>query len=192
MTRERKHPPPPRRCWRLVLVALATLALLAAGSLLRLRQVKRSQLPEAVWRCLRHPQRVTVYSLHPRAADFEALMLGKTAPEKSNPTIFRDYQIVGQTELAEASDRVRAAAAVEDSAASVFAVPALCFDPLHGVRVSDEESAFDFVICYGCGYLLCYEADWKVAYIDAGGSPKTLHGFLLAAHVSVEKTPGEN
>ena len=76
--------------------------------------------------------------------------------------------------------------------ASLRSEPAMCFEPRHGVRVSDGKATFDFVICYECRRLLCCEGEKTVAYIGAGGTSKTLDAFLLAVHVPTEKASEEN
>ncbi len=155
-----------------LLTILCIVVLLAGGSVYAYRQWRLHSIPGAVWRCLRQPRQMTLYSIHPEE-DASALV---------GAQLFHGYRILGQTPVSTLADQRHVAEAIERAVLN-FPAPASCFNPRHALRVSDDRDTYDLVICYECGAMEVYVGDKYVGDTGFSGSPAALNSILVAGKV---------
>jgi hypothetical protein len=130
-------------------------------------------LPPAVLQCLQSPQQMTLYSLQP-----------DLALKPRGPGVFRGYTILGETTISspDAQHRIvetlqKAMAAWTDNSVSG------CFNPRHGIRVSNDSGTYELVICFECQHVDAYSTWRQVGSTGLVGSPAPLDDILRAAKI---------
>jgi len=157
---------------RKLLITFLVLVLLAGGGVFAFRQARIHSIPAAAWSCLRQPQQMTLYSVHPEEP--ESALVGAQ--------LFHGYRVLGQVSVSTASDQQRVADAIKQAVLHI-PDPAACFNPRHALRVSDGSNNFDFVICYECGAMEFFTGGKSVGGTGIGGSPDTFNSILRAAGI---------
>ena len=158
-------------------IILLLIGLLAGGCVFAYRQSRLRSVPAAAWTCLRQPRQMTVYSTIPDPAD----------PALAGARFFHGYRILGEVSVSAATDQQRVAETIKDAVLH-FPDPSICFNPRHGIRVTDGHSAYDFVICFECGLMDFYVGDQHVGGTEIGGPPDVLNSILTAAGVPLAAT----
>ena len=123
-----------------------TFALLLTGR--AFAEIKK-ELPPEVAAALKNADRFEFYTLNP--AD------PKKASEKS-PDYFHGWRIVDHKPIDDAKERVKLADAFVRGVKEGKGA-ARCFEPRHGIRVTQGQKRFDFVISFECLQSLVYEGD---------------------------------
>lgn len=163
---------------KVLLFIFLVVVVVALGGIYAFRQWRFREIPEVVGNCLLRPQQMILYSINP---DGSASALAK-APR------FHDYRILGQVSIVAPTDRQRVVDAVE-SAVLESTVPAACFEPRHGLRVSAGHDTCDLLICFECGRMEMYAGGRQVGGTGVGGSPEDLNSILTAAGVPLARVP---
>jgi hypothetical protein len=119
---------------------------------------------------------MTLYSIHPEEpADFV-----------KGAAVFHGYRILGQVPVSAPPEQERVAAAIRH-AVLVALSEAACFNPRHGIRVSDGYHTCDFVVCFACGRMDYYLDNGTVGSAVIGGSADTLNALLRDAQVPLSE-----
>jgi len=157
--------------WKVLLPLLIVTVLVGGGTLVyRLRRLQ--SVPAAAWHCLREPQQMILYSIHPEEpADFV-----------KGAAVFHGYRILGQVSVAARSEQKRVAAATQHAVLAALG-EAACFNPRHGIRVSDGGHTCDFVLCFECGRMDYYLDHQTVGSTIIDRSPDALNAVLREGQV---------
>jgi hypothetical protein len=148
--------------------------LLAGVGLSIYRVVRLRSIPEAALRCLRTPQHMILYSIHPsREAQFE----------QPPPMLFHKFRVLGETDITAPDSQRVVANAIQRAVSHSFGTEYMCFDPRHGVRVTDTSGTYDFLICFECAQIYIYSGDQQTAHVTISGSPTALNDILKSAHI---------
>jgi hypothetical protein len=157
----------------------------AAGSgvvlvvLKRVEKAAENKLPDAARKALEEAKELELYSLDP------------TSREEKPKDAFHDWKVLGKTTLKK-DDAKSAAAAVLQGVADSKGIAANCFDPRHGVRVTDADgTTYDFVICFQCLQVKVYAGGKELAGALTAESPQPkLDKLLKDAGVPLAPKPG--
>lgn len=142
---------------------------------------KRKQISSAIWSCLKNPKEMILYSIDPNLEDEDLKLLPKDI-------LFHNFKILGSTKINNVDDQKIIAAEIDNAVAVIDKDFANCFWPRHGVRVTDGNIVYDFVICYHCNTLYLYEGDNKLKEIILGGTVDILNAILIKANVPLPKS----
>lgn len=102
--------------------------------------------PADSYQVFKNGKNVTLYSIQPESSgrDGESfhgfLVLGKTLVNSENSQVLLKHFLLN---------------AIPD------AYGAACFNPRHGLRITDNEKTLDLVICFECGHFVSYYGDQK-------------------------------
>ena len=158
-----------KKLLRSLVGVLLVAGVVSAYGMLRLRRV-----PAAALRCLRAPQQMVLYSVVP---DRHLLI------EPPGPTNFHGFRILGQTAIITLGNQRAVVNTIERSIVRSFGVENGCFNPHHGMRVSDASGTYDFVICFECMQIYIYSGDKQIGDATIFGWPAPLDEILQSAHV---------
>ena len=128
---------------------------------------EENRLPTEAERAL-----VTARSLDLFALDPVPLAKDAPAPEKG---AFHDYAILGHAKLTDAVQAKALGELVVRGIRESDGTVAACFNPRHGIRVTQDGRTLDLVICYECLSL--------TAHGDLLGAPDARLGLLTAQRV---------
>jgi hypothetical protein len=156
--------------WKL-LISLLVIAVSAATATLVYRLNRLAKVPPAAWHCLRKPQQMVLYAIHPEeAADYV-----------KGTAVFHGYRILGEVPVTAESEQEQVVAAVRHAVLS-GSDQAACFNPRHGIRVTDGQHTCDFVICFECRRMDYYFDNIAVGSATIGGSAESLDAILRETH----------
>ncbi|HEY3898342.1 MAG TPA: hypothetical protein VGM54_07000 [Chthoniobacter sp.] len=157
--------------WKL-LISLLVVAVTAATATLVYRLYRLGGVPPAAWHCLREPKQMVLYSIHPEEpADFV-----------KGASVFHGYRILGEVPVTAVPEQGRVVDAVRHAVLTALD-PAVCFNPRHGIRVTDGQHSCDFVICFECGRMDYYLDNTDLGSVPIGGSAESLNAVLRKAQV---------
>lgn len=158
---------------RMLILASAMLLILATHAQSDEKE-PANKLPENVVKTLEKSQELTIYSLDGLSDKQEgwhgAKVLGKT-------TIKGDDVKKLVTEIAKG---------VEEGNR-----PAKCFIPRHGVRGTGEDTGFDLVICFECGWIYVYtdKSDKPQTFMITDSAQAKLNKILADAKIPLAAPP---
>ena len=158
---------------RKLVIGLAVVLFVGVG-LSIYRVVRLRSIPEAALRCLRAPQHMTLYSINPdRWAQSQHL----------NTTLFHKFRVLGETSITAPDSQLVVADTIQQAVTHSFGTEYKCFDPRHGVRVSDTSGTYDFLMCFECAQIEIYSGDQHIAHLTISGSTTSLNEILRSAKV---------
>lgn len=140
------------------------------------KENKRKVIPEEIWNCLYHPKEMVLFSLEPINILTENNSLKKE-------TMFQRHVILGSTIIKSQEVQNKIAVEINDAVNELECGGARCFEPRHGVRVTDGKVEYDFLICFECDHMYVYSAGNYIAGIDIGGRDKVFNEILMNAKV---------
>ena len=102
------------------------------------------------------------------SSSFEVLSLNPDPhAEKTDGKEMHGWNVLGDTAIKDSGTRTKLIAALKAGVAENDGAVAACFNPRHGIKVTDGGKTHDFVICFEC-----YQVQW---YIDGNKAD----GFLI-------------
>jgi hypothetical protein len=114
------------------------------------------------------------------AEQFELLSLDPDRQEVEPSEAFHGWKVLGTTTVTEAAVREELIAALENGVRNAF-VPAECFIPRHGIRLTSGGVTTDFVICFQCAQVQAFVADKPAQGFLTTGSPQAVFDNVLKA-----------
>jgi hypothetical protein len=139
------------------------------------RGIVEKEVAEEIWRCLYYPKEMALFSIDPE-------MKSEEIRKSKEGSLFHDYIVLGSTNIINRNDQYKIAEDIKNAVNSSHGA-FLCFDPRHGVRVSDGKVVYDFLICFECGEMKVYSSDGSVESVMIGGSKDVLNEILIKAKV---------
>jgi hypothetical protein len=112
----------------------------------------KSNLPEQVMKLLNSVEGMTVYRI-----------VERDVPAK-DAKFFHGYEIIAQAEINEKTVRSEIVDVLKKGTSGDYAV-AQCFNPGYGLRMTQGNTTYDFLICFWCGHLHIFtkpDADEKL------------------------------
>jgi hypothetical protein len=88
-----------------------------------------------------------------QADEFELLSLDPRPLRKPPKGAFHGYNILGSTQVQDASTRRKLVTALEKGIAENGGTMMACFNPRHGIHVTRGKDYADFVICFECAQI---------------------------------------
>jgi hypothetical protein len=119
----------------------------------------------------------TASAILEQADGFELLSLNPKHQQKTAKGDFHGYQVVGRAVIADPEARKKLVSAFERGVAENQGMIAACFNPRHGIRVTQNGKLEDFVICFECAQVHSYGAI-EVHFLISS-SPKALFDNML-------------
>ena len=143
-------------------LAACALALGAAATAEDKKEAKK--FPDAVERALK------------RAREVELVALDGESTEKGN---WHGWKVTKQAKTTKGEDSEKVTAAVMKGVAEGDA-GAKCFNPRHGIRVKEDKTTYDLVICFECHWVYVYTDgdDKPLKYVTTAAAEKVLNDFL--------------
>lgn len=130
----------------------------------------------------RRPPRVATDALE-GADRYELLSLDperqSVQPTSSPSGLFHGRRVLGSVVVTDSATRRRLNDALRGGAKSILSLPAMCFDPRHGIRVTRNGRTTDFVICFECEQVQVRVGDQLVAGWLTGDSPQPVFDQVL-------------
>jgi len=103
---------------------------------------------------------------------FELLSLDPEQPEADEEGHFQRWKVLGTVNVTDSATRSKIVAALRAGVPKYEMPPAACFIPRHGIRVSDREATYDFVICFQCSAVGVYTGDNPPGGFQVKSSPQ--------------------
>jgi hypothetical protein len=143
----------------------ALLGLIVTGVLAYLRW---HAMPLVAWHALNDADHYELFSLNPRL---------------SGPG-FHGHEILGRTLVTDASTQKRLNDALRSGARESNGSIMACFNPRHGIRVTDAGVTTDLAICFECRQVEVFQGGKMIASFPITNSPQpTFDSVLKAAAV---------
>jgi hypothetical protein len=159
----------------LLRIAILILFLLTAGFVYwRFFRHPGAKLPTAVLQCLQEPQEMTLYSLDP----VDGWEFTSGGAER-----FHNFKVLGQIEVKSPDDRHLVARTIERATSNWNGVRYMCFNPRHGLRITNESGTYDLLICFECQGIEILSGTTQLGDTSLTGSQAPLDGLLRAAHI---------
>jgi hypothetical protein len=114
-----------------------------------------------------------------KAEHFELLSLDPKRPEKAPADAFHGWSVLGKTTVKDAEVRKKVVAAFEKGVRENSGIAAACFNPRHGIRLTNDKKTLDLVICFECFQVQAFVADKRAAGFLVTGSPQALFDDVL-------------
>ena len=138
------------------------------------KEEKINRISEDTWKCLNQSRNMVLYSLEPYSRDMEFA---------KKDVVFHEFKVLGSLWIENQDLQTKIANEIKRAVSEVDKDFANCFWPRHGVRVSDEKSVYDFLICYQCNTLYLFKDEGKKREIVIGGTVNFLNEILINAKV---------
>jgi hypothetical protein len=143
-------------------ILLLTLAGLIIGGLwLRFRG-----MPAVAWDALATADEFELYSLEPKYLHQD----------------LSHFDVLGKISITNPQDREKLRDALQSGVRESDGSMYRCFNPRHGIRVTKDGVATDFVICFECGQVEVLRDNQRIAYFPVTRSPQPTFDALLTAH----------
>jgi len=118
-------------------------------------------LPEGVLKILFKAEKLELLSLHPE-------------PEKKKPKDhFHGYTVLGKTAIQDVAVRKKLVESFTKGMEGTI-TPAKCFEPRHGIRITQDGKTVDLVICFACSQFYVHDASGKVTKYLVNATPEPL------------------
>lgn len=112
-------------------------------------------------------------------SDFELLSIDPDRNNKVKGAGFRDWAILGKTQIDDRRTREKLVSAFEDGVGKSDGSVALCFNPRHGMRFVHNGSTYEFLICFECSQVQWYIDGERQEDILIADSPKPVFDSVL-------------
>ena len=123
---------------------------------------------------------------------YELLSLDPRLPVPAAPDLFHGFRVLGQTVVNDQGARQELNRALRKGAESGFTNRPRCFNPRHGIRVTQAGRTTDFLICFECEQVQVWSGDQRVADWRTDASPlPTFDQVLQQAGVPLATRPSE-
>jgi hypothetical protein len=142
-----------------------------------------NHIPKEALHALTSQSSLTLYSLYPD--HFEVNDDGVRQPIPEDVPKFHGYRILGQTSLTSPDARETVVSTILKAVREWDGGIGGCFQPRHGISVTDTSGTHDFVICFSCKQIYIYSPHTPVQEIYLQGSPQSLNAILTAANVAL-------
>ena len=103
---------------------------------------------------------------------------------------FHGWRVLGRTTVGDPAARARLTDALRAGLRGDDALQATCFNPRHGVRVTDGDKTYELVICFECGNALAVESARGRSFSVSPSPQPVFDDVLSAAGVPLAKAPG--
>lgn len=134
------------------------------------------EIPEKIWDCLYQPKEMVLFSLDPDQPNEEILKSKENA-------LFHEYLILGSTKILSKEDQNIVADEIKYAVYGLGRGVFLCFEPRHGVRITDGKNTYDYLICFECGSMHVFYSENSYYDIMIGGNKDVLDKILINAKV---------
>ena len=122
---------------------------------------------------------MTLYSIDPR----------RERPQ--GPKLFHDYTVLGEADITSPDVRRVVAQTVQHALSSWDGAYMMCFEPRHGIRVTNGTQSYDLLICFECQYIYSYSGEQGLGVTGLTGSQAPLDDILRAANIPLPKQHNE-
>jgi hypothetical protein len=125
-----------------------------------------------------------------KADQFELLSLSPDRPQEKPKDAFHGWKILGKTTVKDAETRKKLIAAFKKGVEDNKGTAAACFNPRHGIRVTQDGKTADFVICFECFRVQVFVGDKSEKGFLITDSPTgAFDGVLKEAKVPLAEKP---
>lgn len=155
---------------------VSTISITAFAFWLFSRQADKEQIakafPDQSFQTYSNGKTLTLYSIEP----FKQI---------ENAEDFHGSAILGKTEITNRSFLDFITHAFLNDMANAFDASAACFNPRHGIRITDEKQTLDILICFECGNFVTFYGDKKGGGEVSGTSKILLNKILKDADIKL-------
>ena len=126
-----------------------------------------------------------------KADQFELLSLSPEEPKEKPKDGFHGWQVLGKTSVKDAETRKKLVAALQKGVAENDGTVARCFNPRHGIRVTQDGKTADFVICFECYQVKAFAADKPASFLVTRSPQPAFDAVLTEAKVPLPQPAGK-
>jgi hypothetical protein len=167
---------------RKLLIVLSIAGIAAVGGACFLwTYLPKNRIPAAALHALENDPKLVLYSLDPQRLVF--LDSGEVQPLSDDVPKFHGYRILGQTTLASSESQRVVVKTIREGVRNWDGRVNACFEPRHGIRVTDASGTYDFLVCFTCHQIYVFLPGDVRSGVCIRASPKPLNDILTAAHV---------
>lgn len=125
------------------------------------------------------------------AATFELLSLDPLPSKRGDsPDAFHGWTVLGEIDVVDPAVRDELVDALEAGIAENDGMAAACFEPRHGIRVTQNGVQYDFVICFECFSARWYAENVQKKGFLLTGSPQPVFDRVLTdASIALPAAP---
>ena len=165
-------------------IIVAMIALLLVAAIVPFNLLLANRIPKQADAALENGTGFKLLSLTP--TQFFAGM----PTEGPEPPLFYGYPILGETEITSPAIRKELLSSLRKavSRASSFQPLPRCFNPRHGIRVTNNGTHFDFLICFECLRMHIFSGA-ETNYVSLAGDQSAFDNALSQAHVPLPPPP---
>jgi hypothetical protein len=133
---------------------------------------------------------VELQALLEKAEQFELLSLNPNFAQEKPKDGFHGWQVLGKTTVTDAEARKNLVAAFKKGVGENKGIAAACFNPRHGIRVTQDGKTTDFVVCFECAQVQVFAGDNQGKGFLITSSPQPVFdGVLKEANVPLAEKP---
>jgi hypothetical protein len=125
-----------------------------------------------------------------KGEQFELLSLNPDPRQEKAEDGFHGWKVLGKTTVKDAEARKKLLAAFKKGVEENTGFVAGCFNPRHGIRVTQDGKTTDFVICFECAQVKVFVGDKEEKGFLITASPQSVFdGVLKEAKVPLAEKP---
>ena len=152
--------------------------LLVISSLTSCLALRNHSFPESVQSVLENSDQMELISLDPSFL------------EKKEKEGFHGWKVLGKVSIKDAQSQKSVLATIEDGIAKHDGSVALCFNPRHGLHVTQEGKTVDLILCFECNQIQIFLDGERLPDILVGRKPQTLlDGLLKEGKIPLAEKP---
>jgi hypothetical protein len=114
-----------------------------------------------------------------KAEEIELLSIDPVRPVEKPKNDFHGWKVLGKTVVKDAEVRKKLVAAFKKGVEENKGEAAICFNPRHGIRASQDGKTADFLICFECFHGHTYAGDKELAGFLITDSPEAVFDKVL-------------
>jgi hypothetical protein len=162
------------------IVVIIVLLLLAA--IVPFNIVFANRIPKEANAALENGTTFKLLSLRPE------MFVSGTPNEGSERPLFYGYAILGETEITSTTARKELLGSLRKAVSHGPSTAARCFNPRHAIRVTNNGTQFDFLICFECRRMRVISSG-ETNYVSLKGDQTTFDNALSQAHIPLPPPP---
>ncbi|MEY2488331.1 MAG: hypothetical protein QOC70_273 [Verrucomicrobiota bacterium] len=138
-----------------------------------------NSIPEMAMRALEYTPQITLYALNPTP----------DAGDVANPGVLHRFRIIGQTTLSSTEVRQRLVRTLQQDISRSEEGYDMCFFPRHAISARNEDTSYDFLICFECKRVEIFANKMRIATTGFVASEEPYDEIFRSAGLSIPKPP---
>jgi hypothetical protein len=125
-----------------------------------------------------------------KGEQFELLSLSPGYRQVKPEDAFHGWKVLGKTTVKDTEARKKLVAAFKKGVEENKGIVAACFNPRHGIRVTQDGKTTDFVVCFECAQVQVFAGDkQEKGLLITNSPPSVFDSVLKEANVPLAEKP---